>query len=50
MLEEFKSDMMHTFSLQMDTVQAKRKKEKQKEPWLYFSLDVLENTLEMNVH
>ena len=47
MLEDFKSDMLHTFSLQMDTMQIKRK---QKEPWLYFSLYVLENTLEMNVH
>ena len=47
MLGYFKSEMLHTFALQMETMQIKRKK---KNPWLYYALDVLENTLEMNVH
>ena len=51
MLEDFKSDMLHTLALQMDTMQVKRKQgEEKREPWPYSVLDVPGSTQEMNVH
>ena len=48
MLEDFKSDMLHAFALQMDTMQ--EKEPRGREPWPYFFLDVPGSTQEMNVH
>jgi len=36
MLEDFKSEMLHTLSLQMDTMQIKRKKEEEERGLVFF--------------
>ena len=38
MLEDFKSDMLHTFALQMDTMQVKRKQEEEERALAIFCL------------
>jgi len=47
MLEDFKSEMLQTLSLQMDTMNIKRK---QREPWPSFVLNAPGGILGMNVH
>ena len=50
MLEEFKSEMLHTFYLQMGTMQIKRKHEEEERVLDIFYLIALEGTPEMNAH
>ena len=50
MLEDFKSGILHTFSLQMDTMQVKMKQEEAERSLAIFFLYVPGNTQKMNVH
>ena len=50
MLEDFKSEMLQTLALQMDTMHIKKSRRKQREPWPFSVLDTPGGTLGMNVH
>lgn len=49
-LEDFKSEMLQTLAMQMDTLHIKRKQEEAERAWPYFVLDAPGGILVMNVH
>ena len=50
MLEDFKSEMLQTLALQMDTIHIKRKQEEAERALAIFFLDAPRGILGMNVH
>lgn len=48
MLEDFKSEILCTFSLQMDTMQIKKKQEEVERELAIFSLDIVRGIPEMS--
>ena len=50
MLEDFKSEMLQTLTLQMDTMNIKRKQEEAERSFAIFFLDAPGGILGMNVH